>query len=41
MHSTEHTELNITDSIYPLHDRHAVFRLELEVGSPLVCQEQG
>ncbi|KAM0748139.1 phospholipase D, partial [Meredithblackwellia eburnea MCA 4105] len=29
-------KLRITDSIYPLHDRHAVFRIELEYGDGLV-----
>ncbi|POY74084.1 hypothetical protein BMF94_2896 [Rhodotorula taiwanensis] len=29
-------KLRITDSIYPLHDRHAVFRIELEYGDAAV-----
>ena len=30
------TELRITDSIYPFHDRHASFRIELQYGDGLV-----
>ena len=29
-------ELRITDSLYPFHDRHAVFRIELEYGDGLL-----
>lgn len=29
-------ELRITDSLYPFHDRHAVFRIELEYGDGAV-----
>ena len=29
-------ELKVTDSIYPLHDKHAVFRIELEYGDGAV-----
>ena len=28
-------ELRITDSVYPFHDRHAVFRIELECASQI------
>lgn len=32
----ERTELRITDSVYPFHDRHAIFRIELEYGDGAV-----